>query len=537
MKVNVLAGYILILVISSCRNDQHQIGSVFHYNQPNLVTSLDPAFARTQNNYWVVDHLYSQLLDLDDSLSIVPELASRYNVSSDGLTYTFILRQNVYFHPDSCFGRQLTRKVNADDVKYSFMRLLDPGLNAPGRWIFLGRLDSLMPFESRDDSTLIIHLKKPFSPFLSLLTMHYCSIVAKEAVEFYKSSFGHIAVGTGPFRLKKWSGQQGMFLVKNENYFKPGLPKLDGVRISFIEDRNTAYLEFLMQRIDFFNGIQPSFALQLLNRNGTLRKDKAGKMIFQNGPFLNTEYIGINVSQLKQNHPLRQKKFRQALNYAIDRKKIIEYFRYGIGTPANSGFIPNGLRAFNPEAVPGYSYDPLKAKQLMKECNYNALQNNTESAELVLYTNKDYVDLMTFIARQWQEIGIAVKIELLETATLREKMRNGEISLFRGSWIADYPNEESFLTFFYGKNPVPPNYTRFSNQAYDLGYEKLIQHQTDTSNFDLCQSMDRILIDECPVVFLFYDQTAWFSQSNITGLRPNALNLLKLDSVDKVEDK
>jgi len=130
-----------------------------------------------------------------------------------------------------------------------------------------------------------------------------------------------------------------------------------------------------------------------------------------------------------------------------------------------------------------------------------------------------------------------VKIELLETATLREKMRNGEISLFRGSWIADYPNEESFLTFFYGKNPVPPNYTRFSNQAYDLGYEKLIQHQSDTSNFGLCQAMDRILIDECPVVFLFYDKTAWFSQSNITGLRPNALNLLKLDSVYKGENK
>jgi len=153
--------------------------------------------------------------------------------------------------------------------------------------------------------------------------------------------------------------------------------------------------------------------------------------------------------------------------------------------------------------------------------------------EMIIYTNKDYADLVTYVVRQWQEIGVLAKIELLETATLREKMRNGSLSFFRASWVADYPDEESFMTVFYSKNPAPPNYTRFKNEAFDRLYDKAIEEMDMDKRKKLFQDMDRIIIEEAPVIFLFYDQVAWFSQQNIQNLIGNPLNLLKLESVNE----
>jgi peptide/nickel transport system substrate-binding protein len=121
----------------------------------------------------------------------------------------------------------------------------------------------------------------------------------------------------------------------------------------------------------------------------------------------------------------------------------------------------------------------------------------------------------------------------LETATLREKMRNGSLSFFRASWVADYPDEESFMTVFYSKNPAPPNYTRFKNESFDRLYDKAIVEMDMDKRKKLFQDMDRIIIEEAPVIFLFYDQVAWFSQQNIQNLIGNPLNLLKLESVNE----
>ncbi|MEP7195790.1 MAG: ABC transporter substrate-binding protein [Saprospiraceae bacterium] len=523
---------LIILLIFSCAKDQKKKLSIFHYNQPNIITSLDPAFAKTQNNYWAIDHLYNQLLDLDDSLKIVTELAEKYSISNDGLSYTFQIRKNVFFHDDKCFVNGIGRELNAHDVVYSFNRLMSEELNAPGRWIFLGKLDSIMGFNASDDSTFVLKLNKPFSPLLSLLTMHYCSIVPREAVEYYGNNFREHPVGTGPFKLKKWIERQAMFLTKNMHYYKIGLPLLDGIRISFIEDRNTAYLEFMKKKIDFFSGVQSGFALQLINSDGVLREDRKSLLKMYRGNYLNTEYIGINPESLVDGHPLRNKYFRQALNYSLDKDLMVKSFKYGVGQAANKGFIPAGMSSFDTCNSLGYTYNPDRAKKLLYKMDY--FKNYKDSYELVLYTNKDYLDLITFVGRQWQEIGIKLRIELMETASLREGMRNGSLNLFRASWIADYPDEESFLTAFYGANPAPPNYTRFNNEKFNSLYQSAIQESDLAQRQNLYREMDEILIDEAPVIFLMYDQIALFSQNNINGIVPNSINLLKLEKVSKV---
>ncbi|MBK8955601.1 MAG: ABC transporter substrate-binding protein [Saprospiraceae bacterium] len=519
-------------IITACKKNNSSGQNkprVFHYNQPNLINSLDPAFAKSQNNIWAIEHLYNQLVDLDDSMNIIPELATSWQILENGNLYRFVLRPHVTYHKDSCFGPEQTRPVKASDVAFSFKRLLDPQLSAPGSWIFKDKVADSTAFTAPNDSIFEIRLLRPFSPMLQLLTSAYCSVYPPEAVAYYNAQFSKNPVGTQAFKLRKWMGRKGLFLERNEDYFGPAA-KLDGIRISFIEDRNTAYLEFLKKQIDFFSGIHSGFAHQLLQKSGELRPDQLEKFQLLKGDYLNTEYIGIHTSRLDAAHPLKQKMFRQALNYAIDRKKLVANFRYGMGTPAEAGFIPKGLPSFDPTINRGYHYDPEKARKLLSACGYDDTQ---KLPVLVISTNKDYVDLMTFIAKQWEEIGLRVQIDLVETASLREQMRAGEVSLFRASWIADYPDEESFLTVFYGKNSAPPNYTRFDNPEFNALYEKAILQMDPLKRRALYQQLDNILIDEAPVIPLFYDQTAWFAQNEIRQLTTNPLNLLKLNNTEK----
>lgn len=526
-----LSIFLVFLSLVACeQQSKKNATAVFHYNQVNYINSLDPAFAKTQNNIWAVDHLFNQLVDLDDSMRIKPELAKSWTISTDGLHYLFTLRQDVFFIEDSCFKNRINRRVTAYDVAFSFNRLLDPNLSSPGSWIFKDKLDSIEGIKALNDSILSIRLKSPFAPFLKLLTMQYCSVIPPEAQSYYGKNLYKNPVGTGPFRLIKWLDRKGLFMASNHSYFEPDLFKLNGIRISFMEDRNTAYLEFLKNEIDFFSGLQSAYAFQLVDKTGNLRNDTKSKLQLLKGDFLNTEYIGFNFDLINKNHALSDKRVRQALNYAIDRKSMIQLLKFGIGTPATSGFIPKGLPSYDPIKVIGFQYDPEKAKRLLNEAGYS---NKKDFPELIIHTNKDYVDLITYVAKQWEEIGIPVRIELAETATLREKMRLSEYQIFRASWIADYPDEESFLTVFYSKNPAPPNYTRFKNLAYDRLYEKAIQETDENKRFMYYQEMDKILIDESPVIFLFYDQTAWFVQNHIKNLNPNPINLLKLNGVEE----
>ncbi len=523
---------ILTSFIYSCVNSSQNRGfKVLHYNQHNPITSLDPAFARSQNNIWAINHIYNGLVQLDDSLNIKPCLAGSWSISSDGLIYTFRLRSDVWFHENRCFD-SISRKVMASDVVYSFKRILDPNLASPGSWIFQGKLDDNFPFESLNDSTFVLRLKEPFIPMLGILTMQYCSIIPHEAIEYYGDQFRSKPVGTGPFMIKRWEEDQGLFLIKNEQYFEAihdsSLLKLDGIRTSFIKDKKIAFLELLNGNIDYMSGLESSFVNDLLDSEGKLRADRSDKLQFIKSPYLNMEYFGINMELAIQN-PLKDKQVRQALNYALDKELMLRSLRNNVGLPANNGFVPYGLPSFD-SSLKGYTYDPMKAKQLLIEAGFK----DSKGPSITLYTNKDYLDLTLFVAHQWEEVGFEITVETEESAVLRDGMRKSSISFFRASWIADYPDAESFLGMFYSKNPAPPNYTRFSNEDFDRLYEMAIGETDQQLRYSYYRQMDSIVIDEAPVVFLFYDQVALLASKNVQNISSNALNLLQVKQLDEV---
>jgi peptide/nickel transport system substrate-binding protein len=529
-------GLIFILVIQSCSNTDSNHKKIFRYNQPQQLTSLDPAFARNQSNIWAVNHLYNTLVQLDDSLHLQPCIAHSWSIADGGRRITFLLRNDVYFHDDPCFNDGKGRRVVARDFVYSFQRIIDSTVNSPGSWVFIGRVRDSLPFVARNDSTFEIYLKEPFMPFLQILSMQYCSVVPHEAVEKYGLNFRSHPVGTGPFRFVRWIEGQVMILARNEHYFEKingqQLPYLDGIRIEFIGDRKAAFLQLLEGGLDYINGFDPSMAFELFDRDGLLRKKYSDKVRAYKAPYLNTEYLGFNLEKIQNSPFLSDPRFRKALNYGFNRAEMLKTIRRGIGHPAISSFVPFGLPSYDEKKVPGYHYDPEESRQLLDECGYSKLPMDKRPL-LTILTPKDYSDYCLFIIRQWESLGIKCKIDVAEAATIREMVRNGKASFFRASWLADYSDAENYLTCFYGENSAPPNYTRFKNARFDALYSAALSETDEVKRMALYQEMQRIIVDDVPVIFLFYDEVRAFTTLDIENYHPNSLNILKVKYIKK----
>ena len=145
-----------------------------------------------------------------------------------------------------------------------------------------------------------------------------------------------------------------------------------------------------------------------------------------------------------------------------------------------------------------------------------------------LLTIAIYADIGSFVARQLEEVGIPVQVEVIQKSLLLEQTAKSQAVFFRGSWIADYPDAENYMAMFYSKNPAPPNYTRYKNPAFDVLYEKALLENNDSLRYQLYHEMDQIVINDAPVVPIWYDMAIHLIQPNVKGFYPNALNLLEL---------
>ena len=526
-----------ILTLFSCNDHRHPDKKIFRYNQAEGIASLDPAFSKNQSVMWAIHQLYNTLVEVDENMKVRPGLAKSWEFSADHLGIVFHLRNDVFFHNDAVFKNGRGRKLTAADVVYSFKRLMDKNTASPGSWIFNSRVDSMLPFTALNDSTFMIQLLKPFQPILGMLSMQYCSVVAKEAVVFYGKDFRRHPVGTGPFMFTAWEEGQALILTKNDHYFEKDssgyrLPYLDGIKVSFYDSKATEFLEFQQQRLDFINDIDASFKDEILSKTGNLKKEWQGKLLLDKHSYLNIEYLGIltdTANPLVKNSPLRFTKVRQAINYGIDRRKMILYLRNSIGTAAESGFVPPGLPSYNDSLVKGYSYDPAKSKRLLAEAGYD----NNNMPEIKLLTIPNYAALGTYIVNELKQLGINATVETVQKSLLLEQTSKSQVPFFRGSWIADYPDAENYLGVFYSKNPAPPNYTRYNNKLYDGLYERSLGEENDSVRYYIYRQMDRMIIHDAPVIPLWYDMVLRLVHKNIQAFTSNSLNMLELRRVNK----
>ena len=400
---------LIALILFSCgsKNSDNENLKIFKYNESAGILTLDPIYAKDLPHIWACNQIFNGLVAFDDEMNVVPAIAKSWDISDDGMTYTFVLRDDVYFHEDECFvktprlllgdsvTRSLgdltkTRKVVAQDFVYSFNRVLDRKLNSSGSWIFSnverrqrttgnGQQTFEYAFAAVNDTVLEIKLSRPFPAFLGILSMTYASVVPQEAVEYYGTEFGRHPVGTGPFKFQYWKEGVKLVFRKNPIYFEfektprhqdaktPSnlgdsetrslgdsirLPYLDAVSISFLIDKQVAFMEFIKGKFHFMSGIDARYKDELLTRDGQLRDEYQDEIYLIREPYLNTEYLAFFLGDDDTLGKDRSLALRQAVSYSIDREKMLRYLRNGIGTPGNQGIIPAGLPGYEDAKTP-----------------------------------------------------------------------------------------------------------------------------------------------------------------------------------------
>jgi len=505
------------------------------YNESNGISTLDPAYARDMEIMWATNQLFDGLVELNDSLRVSPAICKSYQISQDLLTYTFTLRNDVFFHNSRCFPNGQGRKCIASDFKYSFERIREANTGSPGKWIFDQVLEN--GIHVLNDSTLVIQLKKPFAPFLGLLTTQYANVVPQEAIAYYGKDFARNPIGTGPFQFAFWYEDVALIFHKNKNYYLKDsdgnrLPYLDAVKIEFVKDMTAEYLGLMQGKYDFMSGVTTAFKDELLDGNGNLLPAAQNRIKLQKTPFIKTDYLGIVCDPtLQKNQALLNPLVRQALHLAIDKKKMVRFLRNNTVIPAENGFCSPAVGSgINISAR--YAYEFEKAKKLLAEAGY---PNASGLPKIELATTSDYADLMEFIQHEWQKIGVNCEVTVLQKGTFSESTSKCQISVFRKSWLADHTHPENFYALFSSNyfTPNGPNYTHFSNAMYDSLYVKIAQTNGQNELANLSNELEEIILRETPVIPLYYDQVMHFVSNRIQAFPTNSVNMLDLRRVRK----
>lgn len=535
--------YILFLLVSilliSCGNsdDVNNDVMVFRYNEKEAgINTLDPIMANDMHHNWIFNMLYNGLVRLDDSLNVVPSIAKDWKVSDGGKKYTFFLRNDVYFHDHPSFPNGKGRKVTAKDFENSFDRIIEEkrALNS-----FVDKLDFSNLTEpgiyAKGENVLVIKLTEPFPPLLGVLSMQNYSVVPTEIIEQLGDSFRSNPVGTGPFKIMRWDEGSSLILSKNENYFEKdeegqSLPYLDRVEVSFIKDPYAEFMNFSKGKLDFISAVEGAEKDKLIDDKGGLKEKYVDKFILDSKPFLNTEYLGFRIDG--EENLFSNVYLRKAIAYAIDKRKMILFLKNGMGIPAENGFVPRGFPGYEAEKIEGYKYDIDKSFEMLSKAGY---PQGKGLPELKLYTTPSYKELCEYIQFQLKQINLNVKVEVNSPVVNREKIANGEFTFFRKSWIADYPDPENYMSLFYSKNFAPdgPNYSHYSDEVYDEKYERSINQLNSSDRLQTYLEMDKMMMEEVPVIPLFYDVSFRLYHKNVSGLSNNPINLLDIIRVKK----
>lgn len=520
----------LVTVFLSCSQEKRKSEDVLKFNISQGLTSLDPAFAKDLSTTWMVGNVYDCLFTLDENTELKPQLATHYEVNEDATLYTIYLKKGVFFHKNACFAtKDSTRMATAYDAVYSLQRLLNPETASPGSWILNGKVDSLHPFKILDSFTFQIKLNKPNAQFIYVLTMPYTSVLPHEAVTFYGHTFRKNPVGTGPYKMKVWEEGTALFLEKNMNYFQTDsqgvrLPYISHVKVTFNEQKKMEFLMLKKGELHFLKDVDGSVVHDVFDEKANLLPVLQKDFYVQKKTYLNTEYLAIIHNNPKS--PLHNKNIRKAINLAINRQEIVSNLKNNLVNIANKGFVAIGMPNYD-TSFQGFEFNPEKAKQLLENEGYN--QKN--KPKIQLHINNSFVDLAEFVVYQLQQVGFDVDLKMHPAETMMQLAIEGKIDFFRRSWTADYPDAESNFACFYSKNNAPPNYTRFKNTEYDVLYEQILKEPDVKKRIPIYKRMEQIIIEEAPIVPIFYDQSIRLIHKKVKNLGQNSINHLDLRKV------
>jgi ABC-type transport system substrate-binding protein len=467
--------------------------------------SLDPAKSTDVPTGRAVGYVFDGLTRFTPDARVVPALATRWEISADGRTYTFHLRPGVTFHDGTPFV--------ARQVLHSFERALDPKERGGRGWPLYpisgakafsnGKASSISGLTARDDSTLVVVLDEAFPIFPKLLAMPVAAIVPDST----PANFGEHPIGTGPWRFVEWKHDDYVKFARNDKYWG-GPAASDSLMARVIAEPSTAVAEFESGNVDILY-IPESDTRQWENtdeRSATLTS----------APGLRLWYMAINTTR----GPLKDVRVRQAINYAVDARTLLDQLIGGRGNVAG-GVIPPALDGG--DSTRHYAYDTTKAKQLLADAGY------ANGIDVDLWTGQTppFPRLAEAIQSYLAKVGIRAKIVQRESAAMREAARKGETDLALKDWFADYPDAENFLyPLLHSANKgVGGNVSFYQSQAFDKLVDAARREPDDAKRVTLYRQADAVAFNDAPMLYLFFYKDLDAVQPWIRGFQvPSILN-------------
>lgn len=499
--------------VSTPSGDSPRTGGTYRRAFADSFLMLDPALIKDSNSHEVCRQIFDGLVEFDEHANVLPALAKEWKISQDKLTYTFTLHENIRFHK-SAGGRETMnggRLVSAEDVLYSFTRLLKPQQDSQASFFRVikgareyseGKTRQITGIRVVASDTVEFVLEKPFAPFVSLLAMCNGFIVPREDAEA-EGGLAALPVGTGPFR---WAGRasETISLEANDQYFR-GRPYLDRLEILVIKDEMARFNEFIAGNL-----------MQVDVPDSQYRNVKQNPLL---SPYLletsmwGTNYFGMNTRVA----PFNNKKVRQALNYAMDRETIVKLVLNDRAQVAH-GVLPPGIPGYNFE-LSGYSYDLQKARECLVEAGY---PGGKGFPEIVLQYNRDSIHERTaeFVMANLRDIGIKCVARPLDFGDHLKGIENGVAHFFRLGWTVDYPDPDSFLYTLFHSSNIKSGYN-FSGIASPELDQLLDQARFETEMITrekLYQQAEKLIVEEAPWVFLYFYTAHLLHRPEVRGL-------------------
>lgn len=506
--------YLLALVVAlSAPAGAQESGGTMTVTYRDDIATLDPAVGYDWQNWSIIKSMFDGLMDYQPgTTTLIPHLAESYDVSEDGRSYTFNLREGVLFHN----GREMT----SEDVKYSLERTLNPETRSPGQGFFLGisgaqafidgEAEEVTGVTAVDPYTVEISLDEPNAAFLHLMAINFSYVVPREAVEEFGEDFGRNPVGTGAFRMSEWRLGQQLVLERNPDYFVEGLPYLDEVVFQVGIEPTVALLRLQRGEVDVLgDGIPPAQFVEIMD-------DPANEDLIESGPQLQTGYVTMNVNI----EPFGDVRVRQAVNMAINKDRVVRIIN-NRATPANQ-ILPPLMPGYD-EDFEGYGYDPEAARALLVEAGY------PDGFETQLFANN--TDPNPRIAQSIQQdlaaIGIDVELRTLAQSTVIAAggEPDGAPMIWSGgmAWIADYPDPSNFYWPILGCAGAVPggwNWFWYCNEELEARAaeaDAMVQPEEEEERLALWRDIYRRIMEDAPWVPIFNESRYTMHAEHLDG--------------------
>jgi len=496
-------------------------GGTFRLGFPEDPHTLDPALGYDTVSWWGEQMIFSTLVDYDDGTTIVPQLATGWELRDGGRRVAFTLRTDVRFST----GRAMT----SADVQYSLERLLKPALHSPGAEFFTGIVGAEDYVAGKAPHVSGIEVPAPdrvefaltaIDPlFLHKLTMPFTGVVDRETVERVgDQEFARHPVGTGPFAMGDWTFGQRLRFDRNPNYFRPGLPLLDHVEVTIGVSEQTAWFQYQRGDVDVAGIPSAEFARVIA--------DPRYAPVIVRQTTLRTTYLGLNCEMA----PFDRREVRQAVNLAVDKARIVD-LADGRATIAN-GILPPDMPGFDP-ALQGFPHDPAAARAKLAEAGI------TGRIDTTFWVQRD--DLPLRMAQSMQQdlraVGIDVRLKPVDFPALIEGVRrHGIVPLFMLGWEADFPDPSNFLTvLLHSKSRGTNNNTFYSNPAVDALLDRADTLLDPPTRLRLFHEAEVQIVRDAPWVPLIYPTAVSVRHPRVRDyrlhpLRPTRLERVWLDS-------